>query len=100
MNRLNFVPSTLLGILAIALSILLGSSADATTQMKCETQKVRRCDAKGNGELYNCRDEIRQKCTPVSGPGSGKMQNSGNNPGKPVNPRTMSPRAPSKNLAK
>jgi hypothetical protein len=42
--------------------------------LKCKKVKVHRCDARPDGTVYNCRDEILHQCTVVSGPGSGKAK--------------------------
>jgi len=82
MNRLNYVLSLLLGTAAIALFQLSGSAANANPKT-CEIVKERRCDLKGN-----CRDEIKEVCTGLSGQG------------KPANPRNAPPRVPAKSLVK
>jgi len=82
MNRLNFILSLLLGVAAIALSQLSGPAANANPK-KCEIVKERRCDFKGN-----CREEIKEVCTGLSGPA------------KTADPRNSPPRAPAKSLAK
>ena len=79
MNRSNYVLSLLFGMAAIALFLLSGPTANANPKT-CEIVKERRCDLKGN-----CRDEIREVCTGLSGQ---------------RNPRNVPPRAPAKSLVK
>jgi hypothetical protein len=59
------------------------------SKLECKTVKVHRCDVRADGTTYNCRDETHEKCTVVSGPGSGKKYdpNSSNLPTIKVIPK-------------
>lgn len=69
----NLVLALLFGALAGA-PLVLGHAAAEESKLKCETVKGYKCDARADGSLYNCRNTTTEKCTVVSGPGSGKTK--------------------------
>jgi hypothetical protein len=71
MNSQKLVQYTFVGALALV-PFFLGDSRAEESKMKCETVKGYKCDARPDGTLYNCRNTTTEKCTVVSGPGSGK----------------------------
>jgi hypothetical protein len=91
MRSRKFLWSLLLGTVAVA-PLLLGNSVAEESKLKCETVKGYKCDARPDGTLYNCRNITTEKCTVVSGPGSGKKLSA--NPGG-----TITTKPPAKPIA-
>jgi hypothetical protein len=71
MNNRKLIRYLLLGAVGIV-PLLMPDSVAAESKLKCETVKGYKCDARPDGSLYNCRNTTTEKCTVVSGPGSGK----------------------------
>lgn len=59
------------GLGLVALILTTPTFADES-KMVCHTITVQQCDSTPQGRLYNCRDVKSERCTVVSGPGSGK----------------------------
>lgn len=73
MSRWKFVRFLSFAAVGAVLFVLPAAVAEES-KLKCETIKGYKCDAKPDGTLYNCHNVTTEKCTVVSGPGSGKLQ--------------------------